>query len=135
QPTERATVVGVGHIFSPWRRVTTGGGLGVFPASPRRRGLAARLANPLIGPMTLKAKICGVSTTEAVRAALDGKAGWLGFVFFPKSPRSLSPEAAARLAEPARGRAQVVALLVEPSDAQVDEVARVLRPDLIQLHG
>jgi phosphoribosylanthranilate isomerase len=85
--------------------------------------------------MTLKAKICGVSTPEAVRAALDGGAGWLGFVFFPKSPRNLAPPAAARLAEPVRGRAKVVALLVDPSDAQVDEVARGLRPDLIQLHG
>jgi phosphoribosylanthranilate isomerase len=85
--------------------------------------------------MTLKAKICGISTPEAVRAALDGGAGWLGFVFFPQSPRNLSLAAAARLAEPARQRAQVVALLVDPSDAQVEEVARTLRPDLIQLHG
>ena len=85
--------------------------------------------------MTLKAKICGVSTPEAVRAALEGGAGWLGFVFFPKSPRNLAPEAALRLAEPVRNRARVVALLVDPSDAQVDEVARALRPDLIQLHG
>ena len=85
--------------------------------------------------MTLKAKICGVSTPEAVRAALEGGAGWLGFVFFPKSPRHLSVEAAARLAEPARNRAKVTALLVDPADAQVDEVVRALRPDLIQLHG
>ena len=86
--------------------------------------------------MTLKAKICGVSTPEAVRAAVDGGAGWLGFVFFPKSPRNLAPEAAARLAEPIRGRGpKVVALLVDPTDAQVDEVARRLRPDLVQLHG
>jgi phosphoribosylanthranilate isomerase len=85
--------------------------------------------------MTLKAKICGVSTPEAVRAALEGGAGWLGFVFYPKSPRHLSPDAALRLAEPARGRAKVTALLVDPADVQLDEVVRVLRPDLIQLHG
>ena len=86
--------------------------------------------------MTLKAKICGVSTPETVRAAMDGGAGWLGFVFFPKSPRNLAPQAAARLAEPVRGRGpKIVALLVDPADAQVDEVARTLRPDLIQLHG
>jgi len=85
--------------------------------------------------MTLKAKICGISTPEAARAALDGGAGWLGFVFFPKSPRNLDLAAAARLAEPARQRARVVALLVDPSDDQVEEVARGLRPDLIQLHG
>ena len=85
--------------------------------------------------MALKAKICGVSTPEAARAALEGGAGWLGFVFFPKSPRNMSLEAAARLAEPIRGRAKVVALLVDPTDAEVDEVARGLQPDLIQLHG
>lgn len=85
--------------------------------------------------MAVKAKICGVSTPEAVRAALDGGAGWLGFVFFPKSPRNLSLEAAARLAEPVRGRARIVALTVDPADAQVDEIARGLNPDLIQLHG
>ena len=85
--------------------------------------------------MTLKAKICGVSTPEAVRAALEGGAGWLGFVFFPNSPRNLAPHAAVRLAEPARNRAKVVALMVDPADAQVDEVVRALRPDLIQLHG
>jgi phosphoribosylanthranilate isomerase len=85
--------------------------------------------------MTLKAKICGVSTPEAVRAAVDGGAGWLGFVFFPKSPRNIGVGAAARLAQPARGRAKVVALLVDPTDAQVDEVADGLAPDLIQLHG
>src|SRR5205807_470065 len=86
--------------------------------------------------MTLKAKICGVSTAEAVRAALDGGAAFLGFVFFEKSPRNLALEAAARLAEPARGRGvQLVALAVDPTDVQVDEIARTFRPDLIQLHG
>jgi len=86
--------------------------------------------------MTLKAKICGLSTPEAVHAALDGGAAYLGFVFFEKSPRNVAPAPAARLAEPARARgAKVVALAVDPSDAQVDEIARVLRPDLIQLHG
>jgi phosphoribosylanthranilate isomerase len=86
--------------------------------------------------MTLKAKICGVSTPEAVRAALDGDAAYLGFVFFEKSPRNLSLPAAARLAEPVRARgAKVVALTVDPSDAQLDEISRILGPDLIQLHG
>lgn len=85
--------------------------------------------------MSVSAKICGVSTPEAVSAALDGGAGFLGFVFFPKSPRNLAIDAARRLAEPVRNRAKVVALLVDPSDAQVDEVAQGLAPDLIQLHG
>jgi phosphoribosylanthranilate isomerase len=85
--------------------------------------------------MGVQTKICGISTPEALRAAMDGGAGWLGFVFFPKSPRNLTVEAAARLAEPARGRVKLVALAVDPSDALVDEIAAGLKPDLIQLHG
>ena len=85
--------------------------------------------------MTVTAKICGLSTPEAVQAALEGKAGWLGFVFFDKSPRNIAPDAAWRLAQAARHKAKVVALLVDPDDAEVDRIAQVLQPDLIQLHG
>jgi phosphoribosylanthranilate isomerase len=82
------------------------------------------------------AKICGLSTPQGVRAALDGGAAYLGFAFFDKSPRNIDPETAARLAQPARGTAaKVVALMVDPDDAAVDRVVRILRPDLIQLHG
>lgn len=85
--------------------------------------------------MPVTAKICGVTTPQAVSAALKGRAGYLGFVFFPKSPRHVLPELAANLAEPARGRAKIVALMVDPTNAQVDFVSRAFRPDLIQLHG
>jgi phosphoribosylanthranilate isomerase len=86
--------------------------------------------------MTTKAKICGVSTPEAVEAAVSGGAAFLGFVFFPRSPRNIAPEAAARLAPPARARnVQIVALAVDPSDAELDAIMGGLSPDLIQLHG
>jgi phosphoribosylanthranilate isomerase len=85
--------------------------------------------------MGVQAKICGVSTPEAVSAALAGGAAFVGFMFFEKSPRNVAPEAAARLAEPVRGKAKITAVLVDPSDAEVDRVAAILRPDLIQLHG
>ena len=84
--------------------------------------------------MTL-AKICGLSTPEAVDAALDGGAAYLGFVFFPDSPRHVDVAAAAELARPARGRVQVTALLVDPTADQLAEVVEGLDPDLIQLHG
>ena len=80
-------------------------------------------------------KICGLSTPEAVRAALDGGATHIGFVHFARSPRHIGFEGAARLAAPARGQAQVVAVLVDPDDATVDAAAAALSPDLIQLHG
>lgn len=80
-------------------------------------------------------KICGLTTAEAVEAALAGGADFLGFVVFPPSPRHISPEAAAALAAPARGRAQVVAVTVDADDALIAEIMARLTPDLIQLHG
>lgn len=85
--------------------------------------------------MGVQAKICGISTPEAVSAALDGGAAWLGFMFFAKSPRNIEPDAAWRLAQGVRGKAKVVAVTVDPDDAEVDRIAGVLKPDLIQLHG
>ena len=85
--------------------------------------------------MTTKTKICGLTTPEAVRAALDGGAAFLGFAFFEKSPRNIAPDAAARLAAPVRGAAQVVALVVDPTDAELERITAALHPDLLQLHG
>ncbi len=85
--------------------------------------------------MGVRAKICGISTPEAVSAALEGGAAFLGFMFFDKSPRNIGPEAAARLAQPVRGQAKIVAVVVDPDDAEVDRIAAILAPDLIQLHG
>jgi phosphoribosylanthranilate isomerase len=84
--------------------------------------------------MGVSAKICGVTTGEAVQAALAGGAAYLGFNFFEKSPRYLAMDTALRLAEPVRGKVKIVALTVDPSDAEVDRIAS-LRPDFIQLHG
>lgn len=80
-------------------------------------------------------KICGLSTPETVAAALDGGAGLLGFNFFPPSPRYLTPDEAARLAPPARGKAAIVAVTVDPDNDLIDRLIAALAPDLIQLHG
>ena len=80
-------------------------------------------------------KICGLSTPGTVQAALDGGAAVLGFNFFPASPRYLTPDAAARLVPPARGKASIVAVTVDPDDDLLDRLMATLKPDLIQLHG
>ena len=64
--------------------------------------------------MPLLTKICGLSTPGAVAAALAGKAGWLGFVFFAKSPRAVDAATAARLSQPVHGQARTVAVMVDP---------------------
>lgn len=81
------------------------------------------------------AKICGLTTPETVAAAVEGGAAYLGFNFFAKSPRYVTAARAAVLAEPARGRAKLVAVTVDPSDAELAAIVEALRPDLIQLHG
>lgn len=91
--------------------------------------------------MITKAKICGLSTAEAVSAAVEGGAAYLGFVFFEKSPRNLTPEAAARLVAPLQGRngrggaVKTVAVTVDPDDVLIDRLMATMKPDLIQVHG
>jgi phosphoribosylanthranilate isomerase len=80
------------------------------------------------------AKICGVTARDALDAALAGGARYVGFVFFPRSPRYIRPEAAAALADAARGRAETVAVFADPTDSELSAVA-ALAPDWIQLHG
>jgi phosphoribosylanthranilate isomerase len=82
-----------------------------------------------------QAKICGLSTPETVAAALNGGAAYIGFNFFEKSPRYVPPDVAARLAAPAKGKAKIVAVTVDPTDTLLREIAAALRPDFIQLHG
>ncbi|MHB8284733.1 MAG: phosphoribosylanthranilate isomerase [Caulobacteraceae bacterium] len=84
----------------------------------------------------VRAKICGLSTPEAVAAAIDGGASHIGFVFFPKSPRNIDPDRAAVLATPAKARGiKVVAVTVDATDTELEAINLALSPDLIQLHG
>jgi phosphoribosylanthranilate isomerase len=85
--------------------------------------------------MSTKVKICGLKTEAALEAALDGGADYVGLVFFPASPRHVTPQAAKALADKARGRAGIVSLLVDPDDALIDAVVAAVAPDLLQLHG
>lgn len=85
--------------------------------------------------MTVKVKICGLTTLPTLEAALGEGADYVGFVFFPKSPRNLDLKTAASLASIARGRAQIVALFVDPDDAMINSVIETVAPDIIQLHG
>jgi phosphoribosylanthranilate isomerase len=80
-------------------------------------------------------KICGLTTDVDVAAALDGGAGFLGFMMYGPSPRNIAPDRAGDLARPARGRAGVVAVTVDAEDDLIDRIMRDLAPDWLQLHG
>ena len=76
-------------------------------------------------------KVCGMTSPAAVEAALEAQVDAIGFVF-AHSLRKLTPEAAATLARPARGRVRCVAVMQHPTQAAVDEVLRTFAPDLLQ---
>ena len=80
-------------------------------------------------------KICGLSTPETVAAALDAGADLVGFMFFARSPRNVSAEKAAELAAAARGRAGIVAVVVDADDAAITGINATLGPDMFQVHG
>jgi phosphoribosylanthranilate isomerase len=85
--------------------------------------------------MSVLIKICGLSTPDALEVALDSGADFVGFVFFPPSPRHVGFETARALAGQVRGRAQKVALSVDADDAWLAASIEALKPDLLQLHG
>jgi phosphoribosylanthranilate isomerase len=85
--------------------------------------------------LAAEVKICGLSTPETVRGAIEAGADYIGLVFYPASPRNVSIATAAKLAQTARGRAKVVALIVDAADELVYEIASKVKPNLFQAHG
>ena len=78
-----------------------------------------------------RVKICGINTPEAYEAAAN--ADWIGFVFFPPSPRAVTPGQAAAIARPG-GPAQV-GLFVDPTDEAIAEALDAVSLDVLQLVG
>ncbi len=85
--------------------------------------------------MPVVIKICGLTTPEALDAALDAGADMVGFVFFTASPRNVGLASARALGERVRGRAIKVALSVDAGDDQLAASVEALVPDMLQLHG
>ena len=85
--------------------------------------------------MSLSVKICGLSDAIAVAAAVAGGARFVGFVFYPPSPRCVAPEQAGALALPVPDEISRVGVFVDPDDDLLDSVMAQLDLDFIQLHG
>jgi len=85
--------------------------------------------------MALAAKICGVTSGAAVDAAVEGGAAYLGFVFYPPSPRSVTPDAAARLCAAVPAGVIRVGLFVDADDAAIAAVLDRVPLDILQFHG
>jgi phosphoribosylanthranilate isomerase len=85
--------------------------------------------------MSVVIKICGLTTPEALDAALQAGADMVGFVFFASSPRHVGLEAARLLGARVRGSAIKVALSVDAGDDELAASIEALAPDMLQLHG
>lgn len=76
-------------------------------------------------------KICGMTDERAVAAALDAGVDAIGFVF-AQSVRRVTPQQAARLAQPARGKLLCVAVTLHPEAALLQEIFTEFQPDVLQ---
>lgn len=85
--------------------------------------------------MSIAVKICGITDAAGFDAASDAGADMVGFVFFPPSPRAITPAAAAALSSRRAGGPLRVGLFVDADDAMLAATLAALRLDILQLHG
>ncbi|SFS02012.1 phosphoribosylanthranilate isomerase [Yoonia litorea] len=82
-----------------------------------------------------RVKICGLKTADDIAAAVNAGASYVGFVFFPKSPRNIAIEDARALAAEVPVGVAKVALVVNADDAMLDAITSAVPLDILQLHG
>lgn len=85
--------------------------------------------------MSIAVKICGLRDSDAVAATVAGGARYAGFVFYPPSPRAITPEQAAPLINALPASILPVGLFVNPTDEEIIRVLQTTPLRLIQLHG
>ena len=85
--------------------------------------------------MSIKVKICGLKTRDAVDAAVSGGADYVGFVFYRPSPRNVDPKLASELVKNLPKDIKKVAVVVNASDDELDAIFTHLKPDYLQCHG
>lgn len=85
--------------------------------------------------MAVTVKICGINTPAAAETAGAAGADMIGLVFYPPSPRAVTPAQAATVAARVADGVGKVGLFVDPDDASIDAVLSAVPLDLLQLHG
>ncbi len=85
--------------------------------------------------MSVAVKICGLNDAASVAAAVEGRADFVGFVFFPASPRFVEPETAARLGAAVPKTTVKVGLVVDADDVTLGRIVVQSKVDMLQLHG
>ena len=84
----------------------------------------------------VKLKVCGITSLEDARAAIECGAEFLGFNFYRKSPRYISPESARAIIEQLPSEITTVGIFVNEAQPQgVIEILKASNVQLAQLHG
>jgi phosphoribosylanthranilate isomerase len=85
--------------------------------------------------LIVKVKICGITNLADAEAAMDLGADLLGFNFYPKSPRYVAPDQAARIIGMLPGFIDLVGVFVNASYEQIQETIEKCQLSWVQLHG
>jgi phosphoribosylanthranilate isomerase len=85
--------------------------------------------------MAVRVKICGITRLQDLHAACEAGADALGFVFYEKSPRHVSLEAAAELVRALPPFVQSVGLFVNAKPSFIETALKAVALDLLQFHG
>jgi phosphoribosylanthranilate isomerase len=85
--------------------------------------------------MPVEAKICGINHRDAMSAAIDGGAAYVGLVFYPPSPRAVTAQQAVSLCEGVPDSIIKVGLFVDIDDDTLDQITASVPLDFLQLHG
>ena len=83
----------------------------------------------------VRVKICGINDAASFDTAVEAGADWLGFVFFPASPRYVTPKAAAALLARVTAGPPCVGLFVEPTVAMIAQVLDTVELGALQIYG
>ncbi|MCB1720973.1 MAG: phosphoribosylanthranilate isomerase [Alphaproteobacteria bacterium] len=80
-------------------------------------------------------KICGLKDAENLKTAIKSGARYIGFVFYPPSPRNIAPDSAKELSLSLPTGVKAVGLFVDPTNEQLEHILGIVPLDMLQLHG
>jgi phosphoribosylanthranilate isomerase len=86
-------------------------------------------------PCDVSVKICGINDPITFDTAIEAGADWVGFAFFPPSPRYVTPAQAAALSARSPGGPLRVGLFVDPTPEMIAATLALVRLDILQVYG
>ena len=82
-----------------------------------------------------RVKICGINDPTAFDTVVEARADWVGFNFYPASPRYVTPDTAANLSRRIAGGPLRVGLFVDPTAMAIAKVLATVKLDVLQIYG